>query len=204
MTSVSEISLAPVSASEERAAGADALDPTFSTWKPVMVPVPSSRSPVPLVLLALLAGVGAMSLGGVAVVQATRSADATAAPPAPPAKVIISPTPKVEQRALALLAKPSTDRVLFRGSRGQLVLVVGSGARAAILLRGFERAPAEWPYYAWVVRGSGKLVRAGRFTGTERAVFLSAPVGRKDRVVVAPDRAAALRPKNARIVAERG
>jgi hypothetical protein len=203
MTSVPEISLAPMSSSVESTVGDDAFEPTVSTWKAVEVPAPRRPSPTPLVLLALLAGIGAMALGGVAVVAAARSADEPAPPAPPPAKSISAPTPKVERQALALLAKPSTDRVVFRGSQGHLVLVVGSGGRAAILVRGFEHAPARSPYYAWLVRG-GKLVRAARFTGAERAVFLSTPVGDKDSVVVAPDRAAALRPRSARIVAVRG
>jgi hypothetical protein len=203
MTSVPEISLAALSSSVESTAD-DAFGPTFSTWKPIELPPPSRPSPTPLILLALLAGVAAMALGGVAVVAATRSADEAAPPVSPQAKVIASPTSKVERQALALLAKPSTDRVVFRGSRGHLVLVVGSGGRAAILIRGFERADAGWPYYAWVVGASGKPVRAARFTGAERAVFLSTRVGRDVSVVVAPDRAAALSPRSAHIVAERG
>ena len=202
MTSVPEISLAPLSSSVESTAD-DRLGPTVRTWKPIEVPAPSRPSPTPLVLLALLAGIGAMVLGGVAVVAATRSADEPAPPAVPPPKAVSSPTPKVERQALALLAKPSTDRVVFRGSRGHLVLVVGSGGRAAILVRGFARADAGWPYYAWVVGASGKPVRAARFTGAERAVFLSTHVGRKDSVVVAPDRAAAFRPRSARVVALR-
>jgi hypothetical protein len=205
MTSVPEIVLAPLSSSVENAVDNDTFGPTFSSWKPVEVPAPRRPSPTPLLVLAVLAGIGAMALGGVAVVAATRSADEPTPPPAPPpAKVISSPTSKLEQRVLALLAKPSTDRVVFRGSGGRLILVVGSGGRSAILVRGFEDAPAGWRYYAWVVRGGGKIVRAARFTGAERAVFLSARLGRNDSVVVAPDRAAALRPKSARIVALRG
>jgi hypothetical protein len=183
--------------------GDDAFGPTLGPWKPVEVRAPRRPSPTPLVVLALIAGVAAMALGGVAVVAATRAADEPAPrPPAPAAKVTAAPTPKVERRALALLAKPSTERVVFRGSRGRLVLVVGSGGRAAILVRGFERAQEGWPHYAWVVR-AGKIVRAARFTGAERAVFLSTPVGRQASVVVAPDRAAALRPGSARVVALR-
>lgn len=204
MTSVPEISLAHLSSAVESAVGDDALGSTFSTWRSVDVPAPRRPSPMPLIVLALLAGIGAMALGGGAVIAATRSTDEPAPPPATPsAKVISTPTSKVERQALALLAKPSTERVVFGGSGGRLVLVVGSGGRAAILIRNFERAPAGWPYYAWVVRG-GKILRAARFTGSERAVFLSARVARTDSVVVAPDRAAALRPKSARIVARRG
>ena len=145
-----------------------------------------------------------MVLGGVAVVAATRSTDEPAVVAPTPKPTAPTALPRVERQALALLSKPSTDRVAFRGSHGRLLLVVGSGGRAAILVRGFERAPAGWPRYAWVVGPSGKPVRAARFEGTERAVFLSAPVGRRDSVVVAPDRAAALRPNGARIVAVRG
>ena len=153
MTSISEVSLAPMSSSAESAGVDDPFGPTFSSWKPVEAPAPTRPSPTPLVVLAVLTGLGAMVLGGIAVVAATRSTD---------------------------------------------------GGRAASLVRGFERAPAGLPHQAWVVRPSGKPVRAARFEGTERAVFLSAPVGRSDSVVVASDRAAALRPKSARVVAARG
>jgi hypothetical protein len=70
-------------------------------------------------------------------------------------------------------------------------------------VRGLERAPAARPYHAWVV-GSGKPVRAATFTGVERAVLLSARVARKASVVVAVERAEALRLKTAEIVAARG
>lgn len=203
MTSISEVSLAPMSSSAEGAGVDDSLGPTFSSWKPVEVPAPTRPSPTPLVVLALLAGLGAMVLGGIAVIAATRSTDESAvvAPTSKPTAP--AALPRVERQALALLSRPSTDRIAFRGSHGHLLLVVGSGGRAAIVVRGLERAPAGWPHYAWVVRTSGKPVRAARFEGTERAVFLSAPVGRRDSVVVAPDRVAALRPNSARIVAIR-
>ena len=204
MTSVPEISLVSLSSSVEATVDDDAFGPTLGPWKPVEVTAPRRPSPTPLVVLALIVGVAAMALGGVAVVAAMRAADEPAPPPPGPAAKVTAAarTPKVERQALALLAKPSTERVVFRGSKGRLVLVVGSGGRAAILVRGFERAQEGWPHYAWVVR-TGKIVRAARFTGAERAVFLSVPVGRNASVVVAPDRAAALRPGSARIVALR-
>jgi len=198
MTSVSEISLV---AEPPPAEDGDALGPMFGAWKSVEVPQPRRPSPTPLVVLALLAGIGAMVLGGVAVVSAMRSADVAAPAVVPTPKA--ARTPRVDQQVLTLLAKPSTDRVVFRGSGGRLLLVVGSAGRAAIVMRGFERAPAGRPYHAWVVR-LGRTVRAATFTGAERAVFLSVPVGRRDSVVVASKRAEALRPKNARVVAARG
>ena len=196
MTSVSEISLVGVPPPAE---DGHALGPTVTAWKSTDVPQPRRPSPTPLVVFGLLAGIGAMALGGIAVVSASRSADEAAHPVAPTPRA--APTPRVDQLVLALLAKPSTDRVVFRGSGGRLLLAVGSAGRAAILVRGFERAPAARPYHAWVV-ASGKPVRAATFTGAERAVFLSAPVGRGDSVVVAPERAEALRP-NPRLVAAR-
>ena len=197
MTSLSETSLRPVPPAVE---DLDALGPTFSAWKSVEIPEPRRPSPAPLVVLGLLAGIAAMVVGAFAVVSAAGSAEE----PAPPAPVTptAAATPRVEQQVLALLAKPSTDRVVFHGSGGQLVLVVGSAGRAAILVRGFERAPASRPYRAWVV-GAGKPVRAGTFTGAERAIFLSVPVLRQERVVIARDRAAALRPSS-KLVAARG
>jgi Anti-sigma-K factor rskA, C-terminal len=197
MTSVSET---PVVAVHPRAEDVDAFGPTFAALKRVDVPQPRRPSPTPLVVLGLLAGIAAMVLGGVAVFSAVRSADEPAAPVGPAQPMT---TPRVEQQILALLAKPSTERVMFRGSGGRLVLVVGSAGRAAILVRGFAGAPAGRPYRAWIV-GSGKPMRAATLTGTERAVFLSAPVLRGESVVVASSRSAAARPKAAGIVAARG
>src|SRR5262245_27845559 len=200
MTSLSETSLRPAPPAVD---DLDAFGPTFSAWKSVEMPEPRRPSPAPLVVLALLAGIAAMVVGAVAVVAATRSAEESAPPPS---AVTPAPaaTPRVEQQVFALLAKPSTDRVVFHGSGGKLLLVVGSAGRAAILVRGFERAPAKRPYRAWVVGDAGRPVRAGTFTGAERAVFLSVPVLRQERVVVARDRAAALRPISAKLVATRG
>jgi len=195
MTSLSETSLRPAPPAVD---DLDALGPTFSTWKSVEVPQPRRPSPTPLVVLGLLAGIAAMVVGAVAVVSAARSADE----PTPPAATPTATAPRAEQQVFALLAKPSTDRVVFQRSGGKLLLVVGSAGRAAILVRGFERASADRPYRAWVV-GAGKPVRAATFTGAERAVFLSVPVLRQERVVIARDRAAALRPSS-KIVAVRG
>jgi hypothetical protein len=198
MTSVSET---PVVAVHPRAEDVDAFAPTFAALKRVEVPQPRRPSPTPLVVLGLLAGIAAMALGGVAVVSAVRSADEAVAPVAPAQKPMT--VPRIERQVLALLAKPSTERVVFRGSGGRLVLVVGSAGRAAILVRGFAGTPAGRPYRAWIV-GSGKPIRAATITGTEPAVFLSAPVFRGESVVVASSRGAAARRRAAGIVAARG
>lgn len=156
-----------------------------------------------LTTLALMAGIGALALGALAVVLASTSrGEGSAEKVAPVATPAVSQTSPAERRALALLAKPSTERIVFRGSGGALVLAVGSGGKAAILMRGLELAPSERPYYAWLV-GERRPVRAARFTGSERAVFLVSPVEKGARVAVATERASALRAGPGRMLAVR-
>jgi hypothetical protein len=164
---------------------------TLDAWSPVEVPRARRPSPTTLVVLASCAGVGALLLGLLAGVFALSGSDEPAAPAQPAA----------ERQALALLAKPSTERIVFRGSGGRLLLAVGSGGRAAILVRGLERAIGQ-PYGAWVV-GSSRPIRAARFDGTERAVFLSVPLRSGDSVVVTQKRPTSLESMN-QLVALRG
>ena len=145
-----------------------------------------------------------MALGAAAVISAGASAGTSSDDGARVSKPQTAPAaPGVERRVLALLAKPSTERVVFAGSRG-LVLAVGSGGRAAILVRGLERAAPGKPYVAWIVAPGAAPVRAAQFVGSERAVFLSGRLGPRASVVVSPDRPAAARPAQNRIVAVRG
>ena len=153
-----------------------------STWSPVELPRVHRPTPTTLIVLAVCAGVGALTLGGLAGLLTLR--DGEAPPSAAPAT---APGDSADQRALALLAKPSTERVAFQGSGGSLVLAVGSGGRAAILVRGFERATAARPYSAWVV-GSGPAIPAARVDGTERTVFLDVALAPDESVVVARKR----------------
>jgi hypothetical protein len=164
---------------------------TVSSWSPVEVPKARRPTPTMLVVLASCAGVGALLLGLLAGVFALSGSDE----PSAPAQLA------AERQALALLAKPSTERVVFRGSGGRLLLAVGSGGRAAILVRGLERAIGR-PYGAWVV-GSSRPIRAARFDGTERAVFLSVPLRPSDSIVVAKQRPTSLDSVN-QLVALRG
>ncbi len=200
MASLSEISVLRVPDPEGHVQpGEPSVRPSLGTWVPVELPRGRRPSPTTLVILALLAGIGALVLGALAVWSArTASTDVVKVAPRPAS----SSLPAVERQVLSLLAKPSTDRVMFRGSGGRLVLAVGSGGRAAILIRGFGRATPETPYYAWVVR-SGKATRAARIVGSRRAVVLTVPVGRRERVVVAPERPAAKSLERASIVAVR-
>ena len=108
----------------------------------------------------------------------------------------------MERRALALLAKPSTERIAFTGSRG-LVLAVGSGGRAAILVRGLERAEVGKPYRAWIVAPGAAPIRAAQFVGVERAVFLSRNLGPRASVVVSTTRPAARLERNSVVAIRR-
>jgi hypothetical protein len=198
MTSLSEISVVRAPASPQ---GAEVGSPR-ANWAPLEPSRGRRSSPVALVVLALLCGLAAMALGAVAVVSASRSGDDPAAP-ATSTTTLDPAGPSVERRVLALLAKPSTQRIPFRGSGGGLVLAVGSGGRAAILSRRSGSWSTDGSTYAWVIR-SGRAVRAARLSGTHRAAFLGTPVRTGDGVVVAPDRASALRPGAAGLVAVRG
>jgi hypothetical protein len=177
VSSASDISIvpAPPAGLDGDAQGAGA---TLTAWSPVDVPRARRPTPTTLVVLASCAGVGALLLGLLAGVFALSRWDE------PTASSIAQPT--AEQQALALLAKPSTDRIVFRGSGGRLLLAVGSAGRAAILIRGLEPAAGQ-PYGAWVV-GLSRPIRAARFDGTERAVFLSVRLGPHESVVVSQNR----------------
>jgi hypothetical protein len=160
---------------------------TLDAWSPRDMPQARRPTPTTLVVVASCAGVGALVLGVLAGASTLSGSKKAAEPPA----VVKSAAPPAELQALALLAKPSTERVVFRGSGGRLLLAVGSGGRAAILIRGLERAAPDRPYGAWIV-GRGRPFRAARFDGTERAVFLSVPLGRHESVVVARSRSTSL------------
>jgi hypothetical protein len=179
----------------------DALS-SVQAWAPVEVPRGQRPTPIVLAVLGVLAGIGAMALGAAAVffsVGTSSSEDTAGTSP-----VAAADRPGVEERVLSLLAKPSTARVVFQGSEGRLVLAVGSGGRAAILLRGLKQAPNGKPNYAWIVAPGSQPVRAGRFFGTERAIFLSGSVGPRASVVVSTARPVTGRPARSLVIAQRG
>ena len=200
MTTVPDIPIVRLPAIE----GDDLGSTAASLWA---VEVPRARRPSPLSLAALgvLAGVAAMALGAAAVLSAgastEKSSDESAPRPAPQTQAEAPAASPVERRVLALLAKPSTERIAFAGSRG-LVLAVGSGGRAAILVRGLERAEVGRPYRAWIVASGVAPTRAAKFVGVERAVFLSRALGPRASVVVSTTRPASRLEQN-RIVAVR-
>jgi hypothetical protein len=194
VSSASEISIvpAPLAALDGDAEGAAGA--TLTAWSPVDVPRARRPTPTALVVLASCAGVGALLLGLLAGVFALSRLDE-------PTSSSVTAASVAERQALALLAKPSTERIVFRGSGGRLLLAVGSGGRAAILVRGLERAVGR-PYGAWVV-GASRPIRAARFNGSERAVFLSVPLRPGESVVVTQSRPKSLESAN-QLVALRG
>jgi hypothetical protein len=200
VTTVPDIPIVRLPAFEEDSAVGS---PTASMWA---VDVPKARRPSPLTLavLGVVAGIAAMVLGAAAVISAGGGSQTSSGRAAGSTSAHVrSALAGAEQRVLALLAKPSTERIVFRGSR-RLVLAVGSGGRAAILIRGLERAAPGKPYTAWIVTPGAVPVRAARFDGSERAVFLSARLRPKQRVIVSRDRPVGVRPANGRFVAALG
>jgi hypothetical protein len=155
------------------------------------VPLPAldlqrSRRPGWPTLAALAAGCGAAAilLGAWALVAEVRSGNEATSPA----------TPALE-RAVAVLAGPSTERFPLRGSMGRITLVVGAGERGVLALDGLGRAPDDRIYAAWLIPpGSATPVRVATFSGDEPAVPLARRVGRGARVGVtleaasAPDR----------------
>jgi len=176
-----EIPVIRVSTLERDAPDAD-LGVLVSRLAQVEVPRARRPSPTTIAVIATLAGIGAMALGAAAVLTA---GDSTTTVVTTSTRAV---TPREEAQVLALLAKPSTQRIVFSRSGGRLVLAVGSGGRAAILPGGLERGAPGKPYVAWVIAPGARAVPGARFVGTERAVFLSVRLRPKTSVVVSTER----------------
>ena len=115
-----------------------------------------------LAALAVLAGLGALAFGSLAFFWSLRGDDATTT------------------RASGIetfLARPSTRRVPLDFGGGRVVLAVGSGARAYLVLHRVPLAPKGRSYQAWVRQpGAEKSVSAAVFAGSELVVPLSVKV----------------------------
>ena len=181
METLPEIPVIRVSTLERDAPDAD-LGVLVSRLAQVEVPRARRPSPTTIAVVATLAGIGAMALGAAAVLTAGDSTTTVVTTSTP------AVTPREEAQVLALLAKPSTQRIVFSRSGGRLVLAVGSGGRAAILPGGLERGAPGKPYVAWVIAPGTRPVTGARFVGTERAVFLSVRLRPKTSVVVSTER----------------
>jgi Anti-sigma-K factor rskA, C-terminal len=127
------------------------------------------RAARPIVALAVLAGLAAVGLATWAFVSAIRAADD--GPTAAPTRSATAPQPDPGlQRALALLALPTTQRFRVAGSRGRVILAVTPGDRGYLVLRGLGRAPAGRIYQAWVIPPAGRSMRRGAAFRGETAV----------------------------------
>lgn len=151
---------------------ADPPEWSVRVLEPVALPPPRRPAGTTLAVLAVLSGVGALVLGGLAFVTEARR---TGPPAAPPAPAVDSTT----ERAIALLARPTTERIPLSGSAGALVLAVGPGGRGVLVLDGLEPAPAGEAYQAWHIGRENRVVgSAAVFAGTEAVVPLSGVVPR--------------------------
>ena len=113
---------------------------------------------------AALAGVAAILLGSWAFVSSVTSDDPS------------SERAQSEQ-VISLLSKPSTERVPVDGSAGRIVLAVGTGGRAYLVLDGPGLAPTDKTYQAWVIKPNAKAPEsAAVFEGTEMIVPLAVAV----------------------------
>jgi hypothetical protein len=145
------------------------------------VDVPRARRPGAATLagVAAVAGAAALALGGLALVSAiaANGSDGEA-------------LTAEARRAIALLSRPSTERIPLEGSAGSLVLAVGSGARGVLVLDGLALAPSKKAYEAWIVGPADNVPRpAALFSGAEKVVPLSRPVARGATVGVTVENA---------------
>lgn len=132
-----------------------------------------------LAALAVACGFAAVGLGAWALVASASSADSAV------------PAPALE-RSLAVLTDARAERLPLRGSVGRVALVVGRDSSAVLALDGLGVAPEGRVYVAWLVRpGSATPLRAGTFSGADRAVLLEHSVPRGARVGITLERSPA-------------
>ena len=154
---------------------------------PLALPPEPRLSGERLALLAALAGLAAIALGGVAM-AATLGSDARSSAPrpaTPSATVADSPA-----WAVSLLARPTTERIPFAHSRGRVILAVGRGGRGVLVLDGLGAARRGSAYEAWLLGRRGSVAgRAAVFSGRERLVALSTLVPRGGVIGVTVEKA---------------
>jgi hypothetical protein len=149
---------------------------------PVDVPPAGGLSGSTIAGFALVAGVAAIALGLWAFVTSVREEDPVFLPPTAPATQ--------DERTIALLSKPSTKRVPLDGSRGRIVLAVGGGGQALLVVDGLARAPHGMTYEAFVLRPRATAPAvAAVFSGRETVVPLSVGVRPGSILVVTLERA---------------
>jgi hypothetical protein len=101
------------------------------------------------------------------------------------AESVSSTRPTGFDEALALLARPNSERLPLQGSVGRIILVVQPSNDAALVLNGLGQADADWAYQIWVTQPDSITPRsAGLFSGREIVVPLTSTVPRGATVAV--------------------
>jgi Anti-sigma-K factor rskA, C-terminal len=160
-----------------------------------LVPPRPARAPGLIAMLATLVGILALGLATWAFVSVVRTVDEdtpTVAPPQPqkpkPARAA-GPARVKPNRALALLALPTTERYRVAGAVGRITLAVVPGERGFLALNGLWRAPRGRVYVAWLVPPSGRTIRpAATFRGGTGLVALRGRVSEGAAVAVTVER----------------
>lgn len=146
---------------------------TAQGFDPIELPAQPRLSGTTLAAIAAVTGIVAIALGMWAFVSSVREPDSVEV-------VQTAPIYRAAQ-AIALLSKPSTERIPLAGSGGGAILAVGESGRSVLVLDGLGLAPVGRSYQAWVVdpkKRPREYVSAGTFTGVETIVPLTARVPR--------------------------
>jgi hypothetical protein len=174
-----------------------------------LVPPRPSRAPGRIAVLATAAGVAAVGLATWAFATVVRSVDedTPAVAVQPPRKAARAPAPvRVKpNRALAVLALPTTERYRVAGAVGRITLAVVPGERGFLALNGLWRTPRGRVYVAWLVPPSGRTISAAAaFRGGTGLVPLRGRVSEGAAVAVTVERAGTTAPsRTPRLVAVR-
>jgi hypothetical protein len=116
-----------------------------------------------LVTLAIVAGLAAIGVGGLALGSAGGDEDASSSTSL--------------ERAVVLLARPDAVRRPLSGSVGRIVLVASPRGEAVLVLDGLGPPPDGMTYQAWVVSPTtGNTVSAALFDASRVVVALQARV----------------------------
>lgn len=130
-------------------------------------PIPETTGGGVFIALAAVAAVAALVLGAVAVISETGSAGTTAA----------EQREAAQRAAIAILARPTTQRLQVGGADGGLILAVTRGGNAVLVGNRLTDAAEGWAYQAWVYPPNGsKPQPAGSFTGGRTTHVLTAIV----------------------------
>lgn len=183
MRPAAHLALAPAPGDEE----ATPAQPVGPQQQPVELPPERRPTWSSLAVLAAACGLGAVLLGLGAVLW-----------PGDDPSPVPSSSPALEQ-AVSILADPAVERIVFAGSVGRLVLLVGRQGDAVLAINGIGPAPEGRVYQAWVTQpGPGETLPAGRFGSIDRFVALTERVAPGAQVsVTLEDEAGATAPSRA-------